>query len=259
MDERVIDGKVVFSTFHTVKGRQRKYVFVVGFDQSYFSVYGRQLSLQDCPNTLYVACTRATHQLLVLETNQWSTDRPLTFLKKTHHEMKQTSYLEFKGTPQTTFWERENKEEKEQIHHLSVSELIRFIPETIMEEIAPKIRQCFVRMDDPACTKNKFSDEEIPGIVRFQNGLFEDVSELNGMAIPSMFYDHLSKQKQGDQGAASRILYNLLASEIQDMRPNEHVFLKQMFDTLPSTCDTIADYLYLSNMAPIQWIGNYMY
>ena len=30
IDDRVINGKVVFSTFHSVKGRQRKYVFIVG-------------------------------------------------------------------------------------------------------------------------------------------------------------------------------------------------------------------------------------
>ena len=106
MDERVMDGKVVFSTFHTVKGRQRKYVFVVGFDQSYLSVYGRHLPPLSCPNTLYVACTRATHQLFLLETNQWPTDRPLTFLKKTHHELIQTAYTEFKGTPRPPFGTR---------------------------------------------------------------------------------------------------------------------------------------------------------
>ena len=65
MDERVIEGKVVFSTFHTVKGRQRKYVFVVGFDQGYF-YNARNLDKMICPNTLYVACTRATHCLYLL-------------------------------------------------------------------------------------------------------------------------------------------------------------------------------------------------
>ena len=59
IDQRVIDGKVVFSTFHTVKGRQRKYVFVVGMDHSYFKFYARNLPRDVCPNTIYVACTRA--------------------------------------------------------------------------------------------------------------------------------------------------------------------------------------------------------
>ena len=196
MDERVMDGKVVFSTFHTVKGRQRKYVFVVGFDQSYLSVYGRHLPPLSCPNTLYVACTRATHQLFLLETNQWPTDRPLTFLKKTHHELIQTAYTEFKGTPQTTFWERENKEEKEQIHHISVSELIRFIPEDVLKEIAPKISQLFVRLDHAQET-HLFTEEEFPSIVKFRNGLFEDVSEFS-MTIcyhPSILLNKVCKNR----------------------------------------------------------------
>ena len=250
MDERVMEGKVVFSTFHAVKGRQRKYVFVVGFDQHYFSMYGRHLSPLECPNTLYVACTRATHQLFLLETNQWSTDRPLLFLKKSHHEMKQTSYIEFKGTPQTTFWEREHKEEKEQIHRISVTDLIRFIPENIMEHIAPKLLKLFVRIDDSTSNQHRFSNEDIPGIVQFRNGLFEDVSDLNGMAIPSMFYDHVLRTKKfsSEVDKMSSVLYQLILSEIRDMRPNEHVFLRQMFDTLPTSCHSISDYLYVSNM-----------
>jgi superfamily I DNA/RNA helicase len=88
IDDRVINGKVVFSTFHSVKGRQRKYVFIVGFDQSYFDFYGRNLDPMECPNTLYVGCTRATHQLFLLENSDWSTDRPLDFLSMTHHQMK---------------------------------------------------------------------------------------------------------------------------------------------------------------------------
>jgi hypothetical protein len=36
MDERVIENKVVFCTYHSSKGRQRKYVIVLNFDNSYF-------------------------------------------------------------------------------------------------------------------------------------------------------------------------------------------------------------------------------
>jgi superfamily I DNA/RNA helicase len=87
IDERVIDKKVVFSTFHCVKGRQRKFVFIVGFDQSYFKFYGRNLAKDKCPNTLYVAATRATHGLYLLESDNFRTDRPLEFLKQNHIEI----------------------------------------------------------------------------------------------------------------------------------------------------------------------------
>ena len=66
MDDRVVEGKLVFSTFHTAKGRQRKYVFVVGFDNSYMTWFARNLPKDVCPNTLYVAVTRATQGLYLL-------------------------------------------------------------------------------------------------------------------------------------------------------------------------------------------------
>ena len=76
MEEDVIKGKIVCSSFHTSKGRQRPYVFVVGFDHSYFKTVARGLDPTKCPNTIYVATTRASKRLYVLESDEWSSDRP---------------------------------------------------------------------------------------------------------------------------------------------------------------------------------------
>ena len=105
MDDRVIDGKVVFTTFNSVKGRQRKYVFVVGFDQSYFNWIARDLPKDICPNTLYVACTRSTEGLTVIEKGDRAEDHPLSFLKMTHHDMMNSSFVDFKGIPRSIFYE----------------------------------------------------------------------------------------------------------------------------------------------------------
>jgi superfamily I DNA/RNA helicase len=88
IDEKVISGKVVFSTFHCVKGRQRPYVFVIGFDNSYFNSYAKTNNPTQCPNTLYVASTRAEEGLFLLERADLPTDQPLKFLKMDHNEMK---------------------------------------------------------------------------------------------------------------------------------------------------------------------------
>jgi superfamily I DNA/RNA helicase len=37
---------------------------------------------------MYVAATRAIDRLYLMEADQYATDRPLEFLKMTHHEMK---------------------------------------------------------------------------------------------------------------------------------------------------------------------------
>ena len=69
--------------------------------------------------------------------------------------------------------------------------------------------------------------------------------------LSSIDFAEQSLQKQGDDAlssSVSSVLYRLIASDMNDMRPNEHLFLRQTFDTLPQPCKTIADYLYLSNV-----------
>ena len=65
IDDKIIQNKVVFCTFHSVKGRERKYVFVTGFDQGYMSFYCKDLPQDRCPNTIYVSVTRATEGLFL--------------------------------------------------------------------------------------------------------------------------------------------------------------------------------------------------
>ena len=114
----MIEGKVVFSTFHSVKGRQRKYVFVVGFDHSYFKFYGRNLPKDVCPNTIYVACTRSKNGLYVLENDSRPFDRPIDFMKMSHLKMKEQPYILFKGQAQTYFpVEEETEFSIKKIHH----------------------------------------------------------------------------------------------------------------------------------------------
>ena len=45
VDNDVIEGKMVFSTFHQVKGLERKVVIVFNFDDSYFKFYGDRRDL----------------------------------------------------------------------------------------------------------------------------------------------------------------------------------------------------------------------
>ena len=41
LDKRELLNKIVFSTFHQVKGRERKIVLIFNFDQSYFTYYAK--------------------------------------------------------------------------------------------------------------------------------------------------------------------------------------------------------------------------
>jgi hypothetical protein len=271
MDERVIQGKVVFSTFHTVKGRQRKYVFVTGFDQSYFTLYDRSGSASTatqprtsapvkthghtCPNTLYVAATRATHQLFVLETNQHTTDRPLEFLKKSHHEMIKMPYIDFKGMPQTIFYEYDEATTAERLkqsctHYLTPTDLIRFVPETVLDVLTPILKRLFVTLRPPAAEPML-----LPNIITVQADAqadsYEDVSDINGVALPCLWWERVRRSTLDtniEECADSGTLYQCIEQSIRDMRSHEHGYLRQLFRTLPKTCTCPSEYLYMSNV-----------
>jgi hypothetical protein len=241
IDERVIDKKVVFSTFHCVKGRERKVVFVLGFDNSYFRCYARNLSKEICPNTLYVAATRATERLYLLESDSYRNDRPLEFLQMSHIEMKQQPYVHFRGQHQTLFINDEDKDKSSQLitkHFLTPSDLIKFIPESVMEEISIPLDSIFIK-------ENRELDEiDIPTVIETQNGLFEEISDLNGIAIPCYYYDYLLESSQ-----QSNVLLNLIQQNINNMRFNEHCYLKNIVNSLPENLNSISDYLYLANIS----------
>jgi hypothetical protein len=235
LDNRVIENKVVFSSFHAVKGRQRRFVFVIGFDSSYVKNYERDGSIHDCPNTMYVACTRATEGLFLLENEKYY--RPLPFLKLSHTEMQKSEYIDFIGNPLTMAPILEKREKEEKIKIVTPTSLIQFIPENVLDKIIPILDRIFVSID---VIEKK--DLEIPSIIQTKNG-FEEVSDLNGNTLPIMFYDYLSEQTP-----KKNILQTLILSEISKFKKNEHTFLKEMVQYIPETCEYAKDYLFLANM-----------
>ena len=244
IDERVIDKKVVFSTFHCVKGRERKIVFVLGFDNAYFRCYARTLPKDVCPNTLYVAATRSTERLYLLESDSYRGDRPLEFLQMSHIEMKQQDFIQFKGQHQTLFVDDEEEKEKSSLlitkHFLTPTELIKFIPEFVMEEISLLLDNIFIK------ESGEPEDLEIPSVIETKRGFFEEVSDLNGIAIPCIYYDHLQGSSQNKN---SNILLTLIEENLETMRSNEHQYLKEIVKTLPENPESPSDYLFLANIS----------
>lgn len=240
MDERVIEGKVVFSTFHTVKGRQRKYVFVIGFDQSYF-FNARNLSQDVCPNTLYVACTRATHGLYVL---QKDSSQPLEFLCRDQYAMKQSEYIDFKGIPQMIFYQPSPQEEEGVVtiptFHVTPTELIKFLSEKVIDFVTPILDKVFIQESE----HTEADEFDIPRIIRTSNGLYEEVSDLNGIALPAMYYDEI----QGHHRDGEQVLKTMIQTIMQEVKEYRHLYLKRVIQTLPETCSTPSDYLFLANV-----------
>lgn len=258
-DEKVINGKIVFSTFHSVKGRQRKYVFVMNFDNSYFKFNARTLDPTVCPNTLYVATTRATHQLYLLEVNNEPTDRSLEFLKMSHSQMNQTDYIDFKGRPQTAFYEKVNsvvKEDKIPSHRSTPTDIIKFLPESVLEKVIPLLKKII----KPVSPSTAFPEEiDVPSVVYLKNGLYEDVSDLNGVAIPAIYCDYIQRKinsptttvissKDPTTNDPPNILWRYINHEVTQFAEKDHQYLKRIFQTLSPFCKTPAEYLYMSNV-----------
>lgn len=244
IDDKVISKKIVFSTFHCVKGRQRKFVFIMGFDDTYMKYYGRTCDSKKCPNTLYVAATRATHALYVLERNQDTCDKPLSFLKMSHHEMKVAEFIEFRGQVQTLFYERsQRKPDDPRIrHHVTPTDLVNFIPDDILIEIIPILLQIFIKETDNT------PNIDIPTTVETNRGFHEDVSDLNGIAIPAMFYDYIESNYSSEDQPPSNILYDIIKQGMANVREGDHMFLKEKIATTSPECDKIEDYLFMSNL-----------
>jgi hypothetical protein len=253
MDDKMVAGKVVFSSFHSVKGRERKHAFVLGFDHSYFMHYASELPTDICPNTLYVGCTRATENLYVFEKNGHSTDRPLSFLHKTHFDMVDSSYIQFRGNPQKYFQTDLDEPMRQLYTDVSPTSLIRFISEPVMEEITPILESIFITIMEPYPEL----ELDIPVFQLTSKGFYEDVSDLNGIAIPNMYFDHLYNKTCDTTDTlttvapltpGANILLTQIRTGLEETRPGEYTFLKKLISELPTTVSTPEEYLYLANV-----------
>lgn len=241
IDEDVIKGKVVFSSFHTSKGRQRPYVFVIGFDHSYFKTIARNLDPCVCPNTLYVATTRASQKLFLLETNEYPSDRPCKFLKLSHIQMKMKPYVDFRGIPQSLFESEERREKsKETVLRCTPTDLVKFISENVLEEITPVLDRIFVPIQNPG------NEIQFPFMIQTKSGYYEDVSDLNGIAISSFLYDYI--RSIYDDDFETSVLYDMIQQTMAQIKPNKHDYLRKIVGELSPICESIQDYLYMANV-----------
>ena len=251
LDKRIIHKKVVFSTFHSVKGRQRKYVFVLGFDESYFKYYARNLPQDICPNTLYVACTRGLEKLFVFEKSGREEDAPLPFLKMSHSFMMkhEVDYINFQGTSMGLKPVQSTQKKEQYRYNVFVTDLMKFLSESTLDLISPIIDRVFVKIDSN--TMEPFEDQtqeylyeeiEIQGVKETHSGHYEDVSDINGIVLPMLFYDYL------DDGKQKGILQTLVRQAMIDIEKDKHKFLHLMVEKMPDQCENIQDYLFVANL-----------
>lgn len=236
LDTRVIENKVVFSTFHASKGRQRPYVIVLGFDDSHFTHFAKDKDPNECPNELYVACTRATKKLFVWENTDRKTGT-LPFLKMKHYQMISSNYVSFQGVPSGGRLQVESLETSYEVkkYNIQPSELIRFLNENTLDIISPLIEKLFVEIQKEEETV------EIPSTHITSEGYCEDVSDLNGIVLPIMFFDYLYGKKED-------VMRDMIKQNMKEISKNHHSFLHKKVEELPEKCEDVSDYLYMANI-----------
>lgn len=180
IDQKIIKDKLIFSSIHQAKGRERKVVILFGFDSSYFTYFDKNESLNRkiCPNEFYVATTRASERLILIhnEKNQY-----LPFLNK-NTLLKYTNYS-YKKIPESDDYGHQFST------NFTVTELVSYLPFSTESEC--------LKMLNIQKIQNSETKIDIPSIVEFQYTKnkkgFETISEISGIAIPAYFEYYTTK------------------------------------------------------------------
>lgn len=194
LDDDILNGKIVFSTFHQVKGLERPIVIVFNFDNSYFKFYAKDIppyEYTQIANTLYVAITRAREQLVVLHDEKYNY---LDFLRQSQLYDNCELEISHEFRPQN-----EKLSRRSRLKEIKVTELVKYVPVEILD-------QCmnYLTIDS---SMGEHDLLEIPTKIK-EKDLYESVSEITGSAIPSYYeykisgkmtvYDYLRNNKMNE-------------------------------------------------------------
>ena len=177
LKDGLTDGKTVFSSFHQSKGLERKVVICLGIDESYNEYFGKGLDTTVCPNTIYVALTRATEKLIIFHSYQKDY---ISFLNK--NKLKTFTNL-YNGKIM------KEKPKDELNNSTSVTNFIKFLPQELVTKLLKEYIEETIIKDKGIQIKMKNSIEFMYG----NNKMKESVSEINGIAIPS-YYEYITKK-----------------------------------------------------------------
>ena len=164
LDDNSIKNKVVFTTFHQSKGRERKIVIIYNFDSSYFDFYNKTAPKYKCPASFYVAITRASEHLILLEDINYY---PLQFLKYNYLEMSDTGLIDIQLIKHNL-----NNKKETNIPEIWINDLVKYIDDNKLNDINKYIDLTFTT------PTNKFNNINI----KTNN----NINEINSLVISSI-------------------------------------------------------------------------
>lgn len=238
MDEDVTRGKVVFATLPSSKGRERPIVILLGFDENYFDFYAKSSDRDVCPSTLYVAATRAKERLIcVSEVKVKALPFISTKMIGTQEFKKNVSYVNDGFLLKT----KSNEKTRSNERRTSVIDLVKYLKPESIEYLTPLVNDIFdIEMPPSEVPINIASKIRMGGV-----DMFEDVSHLNGMAIPAMWETRIVAAANNDAGGISTVstMHNLVVHQKQQTS-----FIQKAIKKIKNPCVEAADFLYVANV-----------
>lgn len=172
LDEDVTRGKVVFATFHQVKGLERMAVLVFNFDASYHVYYESHPS-RGCPNPIYVAATRAKQHLTLLHDSKHG---PMRTVRMSHVPLDCVFVSDrsiYKGAEPPV--QREGESDSD----ISVTELLRHQKDDVLQSAV----RCLRVTDLDKCQASRLLRNK----TETGTDSWENVAAITGTALPCMF------------------------------------------------------------------------
>lgn len=241
IDTETTRGKVLITSYNSMKGRERKCVIVVGLDESYFEYYDKKWSKAEptLPNILYVAATRAREQLIVIQDSNKERLRTITT-----HNLYDT--CEVHG---------DNEKKIGKIQKLSNKTGDHLVTDVIRHRNATDTIEMLSLLD--------VSNVQLPGsTLQYQNtvqfnGYYEDMRRYYGTLIPllaqykktgKIHFAPYNPDKSSDTNVVTR--YNGLL-ELENKTVNQWMELVVLQIAIESNC-----FFYVYQITNYDWVDS---
>lgn len=220
LDEDILKNKLVFSTFHQVKGLERKVIIVFNFDDSYFKFYKPDLNKDILPNEMFVAITRGKEKLSVFHDYRF---KHFNFINisnlNNYFDLIEERQLELKNNTSG-------------YNEVKVSDLTRNLPCEVLNNLLEIIKISTINQKDKKI--------DIKSKINFDD-YSENTSDILGIAFPS-YYEYVLKQSMTilDELKQTGFCFTKILT-------NDDIIPKNIYDINTIQDITIEILLYLSN------------
>ena len=220
LDQEIIDGKLVFSTFHQAKGLERKVTLCFNTDFSYFEYYKKDRNPYVCPNEFYVSTSRSL-ELLYLFHDYEKDYLPFLDINKleTYCDVEVVRDMNIKELTVT------NKPRK-----IGVTDLLRHIPEKTIDNCVKLLK---ISTINPVSAKINFETKLV------RNKTCETVNDLTGIAIPNYFeytlkgymtiFEYLQEKNFEDGVKDIKKKYNLNKINLENLTVEELLYIANCY------------------------------